>query len=225
MQWCFFIIIKTLIKHSYLTPSTKLLFFTRKILFYVNFGIAKTKYSKANLIDESFSYNVNCSGFISHIIDSQFPKALKEVKDFIKATEMDNRKSNVIPFCLHYYRFLQSYHPKQYWNVISKAKELSCGDMIIICEDDTKITSRGQHIMLIASEIKFTDNTWAACQVYDSVRYGHGLDNRSPDGINGVGEGRIALRVDTTGEITEVKWGPSDAATTYSKFSIARVKI
>lgn len=198
--------------------------FIGEIISGMRLHVAETRYSANNKISHfPTSFHLNCSGLMNYALENQFPPARDEIIQYIKATEKDNGKPDVTPFCLHYYKFMQNNQPKRYWQTVHSSKELSCGDFIIICEDDTKITRRGQHMMMIASEILVQDSTWASCKVFDSVRYGHSLDQRSPDGANGVGEGQIALRIEAD-KVVEIKWGLSEQSTKYSKFAIARVK-
>jgi hypothetical protein len=192
----------------------------------VHSDIAESRYSKTNIINEfpTIKYEVNCSGFINYALNTQYPKAIQEIKNFIKSTE-DNGSPEVTPWCLHYFKFFQDKKNKEFWEYIDDANNLEPGDIIVFCENTEKITKSGQHIMLLASAPQCTGNGWNTCNIYDSTGNGHDFDDpRGRNNISGIGEGKIALQVNSDGTIGSIKWSPTSKMPINATVAIGRIK-
>jgi len=223
-----FLIKKLFIRNIYSDPSSRILHFTSDIVTLVRYNIAESVYSKNNTICEHPSllkYEVNCSGLINHVLDSQYPEALQEIKDYI--IRVDDRKGykNGLPKCLQYYSFFKENTLKKYWEVVDDARKAQAGDVVLFCDNTERVTKFGQHIMLIAGKPKIHEGSRIICSIYDSTGKGHGgNDLRSRDGDNGAGEGVIGLNITGIGAVAQIQWNIADESTGHQNVVIARVK-
>lgn len=186
-----------------------------------------SKYSHSNKVDlSSGSYEVNCFGFVNHILITQkMENSLQEVQNFIDSQENIPRPLNLNPCPVDYVLFLKAITPKQYWIPIYDAKLLTPGDIIAYSSDKKYISpEQGQHIMIVADTIKSSSGSpliWVP--IFDSTKISHGLDDSRKIG-NGIGQGTIGLELDDQGVPRKLQWRTNSKKKLPRTITMARVR-
>lgn len=188
---------------------------------------SSTKYSHSNRVDPARgSYEVDCTGFVNHILFTQNLIAqLDEIQNFIDT--QDNIKKPIFhdPWPSHYVLFLSSIGPKQFWIRIDNAKNLMPGDLIVYSSNKKDLSSEyGQHIMIVSESIKpgrQSSHIWVP--IFDSTKIPHGKkDKRTKDG--GIGQGTIGLQLDDLGSPTSLEWSPESKSKLTRNIKMIRVR-
>jgi len=179
-----------------------------------------TRYSHDNRVDvhQGF-YEVDCTGFVNHILISQkLVKALREVQDFIETERIVPKPKDGLPWPLHYTVFFDSEKPKKNWFPFTNAYMLEPGDVIAYTSNDTRAnpsSEDGQHIMIVAGRYIPIPKSRIWVPIFDSTRKPHGHeDKRGREG--GIGVAIIELELNLKGKPGRLKWYPG------SKFSLNR---
>lgn len=176
-------------------------------------------FSHQNLPSNNGTYSVDCSGFVSLVLNHQnITNPIQEIINFIPKNFSPDIINNT-PSPLHYSFFLQNKPRKQYWDLIDNASSLIPGDFIVYTKhrrniekdnDNKKFdTEYGQHIMIVAGRSQKTaaDPNILWVPIFDSTRTPHGsTDQRSKYNTNGIGEGTIGLVINENNHPIKIVW-------------------
>lgn len=212
------------------------------ILLKIKRNIAETRYDHRNHVEPNKGiYEVDCSGFVNHVLDIVHPKALLEVQEFSQnLQDYPKPKEENQPWPLHYMLFLQSkdsQKPKRHWKSIENALELKPGDIIAYAARNVEIqkklspamgtiqkdycSERGQHVMIVSGPIQ-PETGWVWVPVFDSTKIPHGpKDMRGKEG--GIGNGMIGLELDPKKAPIHLKWSDASRSVLNRNIRMGRV--
>lgn len=179
-------------------------------------------FSHNNLPSNNGTYSVDCSGFVSLVLNHQnITNPIQEVINFIPKNFIPDIINNT-PSPLHYSFFLKNKPHKQYWDLIDNAYSLIPGDFIIYTKHSMEYqnvgqnnynkqfnTEYGQHIMIVAGRSQKTaaDPHILWVPIFDSTKIPHGqTDQRSKHNTNGIGEGTIGLVINEYNHPIKIIW-------------------
>jgi hypothetical protein len=162
-----------------------------------------TTYTHDCLIDESTgTFDIDCSGFVDFILGEVLPPAFAAL-----ASATTSR-----PYAFDYVSFIGSLPPAGTgsWHVVTQAMSLVPGDIISWLEPAVLDSVDTGHVMIVAGA-PVMGSTAASAEadilVIDAASTGHGLmDKRTIDMTSGVGEGTVALTIDSNGAATGYRW-------------------
>jgi hypothetical protein len=191
----------------------------------VEAGTAESVYSKENVVQQyPLKFDVNCSGLTNHALEVQCPGALAELTNFMQSSPI-HKPEHTRPYCVYYQNFISGHGARSFWESVADGRTLRPGDMIVFCQDTTRVTKGMQHIMVVAQQPEFDQTGWAECKIYDSTGIPHGIDDtRLARDCDGVGTGRVGLRIDQAGKLLAFKWGAADGVPLAVEVVAARLK-
>jgi hypothetical protein len=157
-----------------------------------------TAYQHTTYVDEpSHTYDVDCSGFVDYAAARAVPDAFATLQAGTVAR----------PVAKSYVAFIGGLTaPSARWNRRLRAASLVAGDIVAWLEPpDLQSTNTG-HVMVVGGAVVPVTGE-VHVPVIDSVESGHGSnDLRTINQASGVGQGTIALIVDSNGAPTAYRW-------------------
>lgn len=150
-------------------------------------------------------YNVNCSGFVNHVLVSEGNfNAVREIREYIFANnDRTCYRDTYYPRALTFVRFIKSKDEKKYWKTIRNVNDIEPGDIIAYARNLKKVTNSGQHMMIVSNSKK-SEGKWLDVSVFDCTS-GHGSnDFRGSEG--GLGEGIVGIEMNDDGTPKNIKW-------------------
>ena len=167
------------------------------------------QYPPFKICEETGTYDVDCSGFVSYILGRIAPEHYGEISI---------ADGQPVPQAFEYYEFfsLLPASGSGGWSRIERLADIGPGDLIVwqLSPSDSDAEGDTGHIIIVADAPLPLDDGSLAITVYDSSNILHYDDSRLlSDGERktGVGTGTIHFKVDgTTGSPTAFKFGPGD---------------
>ena len=196
----------------------------------------KSSFSHNNTIDvEAGVFEVNCKGFVNHVLSSKAPDALAEIVNFMCSCDYELPLSiDGSPRSHHYVYFFKSLLDNQNskslnWQSVTSVNHLKRGDILAYTFSDLeKINERGmgQHVMIVAEPIEknIAGEAEAIVSIFDSTKTPHGESDIRQNGKTGIGRGEICLKTDSNGCPIFIKWDQQKKKYQPKAIAIGRLK-
>ena len=164
-----------------------------------------TKYQHKTEIDEATgTFNVDCSGFVSYVLQRVTPERYAEIPKEAK----QNR-----PRAFKYYEFFAalSVGPSDGWRRLPHLWDCKRGDIIAWRFKQIESGKDTGHVLIVAGEPELLTDGNVAVPVYDSAATPHFDDSRDTPGDpqTGVGRGTLVFEVDDDGSPVAVQFSPA----------------
>jgi len=187
-----------------------------------------TRYSHDNNIDEKKGrYEVDCSGFVGHVLERAAPEAFNTLQVKIKNARSGKMRRLL---ALHFVEFLSGLeddsHTSIRWEVIPKVEDIKAGDIVSwLMPEDMESVNTG-HVMIASGAARQNpkrDDEFLV-PIFDSTSEPHGkTDKRANDAPNGVGEGVIGLIANRKGAPIAYRWVGGASADRETTIKIGRI--
>lgn len=152
--------------------------------------------------DSKGRYEVNCSRYITRVLDDAVPEALDEIREYFNTS---------VPRAEDYYSYFKSISKggtRGRWRRPSEFSDLRPGDLLVWKYKEENDRGTTGHMNFIVSvpqrDTRFSSPVYRV-RVSDSARSGHTNDNRGSSG-SGVGAGDILVKVDSSGQPIAYAW-------------------
>jgi cell wall-associated NlpC family hydrolase len=163
-----------------------------------------TKYQhKTHIDEETGTFDVDCSGFVSYVLHRVTPEGYAEIPK--EATH--NR-----PRAFKYYEFFASLpgESSNAWRLLENLRQCKRGDIIAWRFKEVVPGKDTGHVLIVAGEPESLTDGNVAVPVYDSAATPHFDDSRDVPGEakSGVGSGTLVFEVDGDGSPVAVQFSP-----------------
>ncbi len=178
------------------SSSRQLLFQAERVLA----NVKSTQYSHTSEVDEAEGlYRLDCSAFISFLLSSVVPQALRSVS-------VDPRHSHARAINF-YTRFSNTPAERadRGWRRIVRLMDAEPGDIVAWRKDPLPKKGNTGHVLMILEKPVMEDDEMIRVRVLDASRSGHFQDTRKK-GSGGVGAGMMWFRVDSEGRPVAYHW-------------------
>ena len=164
-----------------------------------------TKYQhKTHIDEETATFYVDCSGFVSYVLQRVAPERYAEVP---KEATHDR------PRAFKYYEFFASLpgEPTKGWRLLENLRKCRRGDIIAWKFKQIEPGKDTGHVLIVAGEPESLTDGNVAVPVYDSAATPHFDDSRDVSGEAhpGVGSGTLVFEVNDNGSPLAVQFSPS----------------
>ena len=176
-------------------------------------AVAHTVYQHTTFIDEStHTYDVDCSGFVNYVMARAVPDALTALQSGTQPR----------PVAKSYVGFTSGLPAVvSRWERVTRAQDLVAGDILSWLEPTDVVSTSTGHVMIVSAAVTPVTSgasdagdagdagvvTEVRTPVIDSTESGHGpTDPRTINNTTGVGQGTIALVVDSQGAPVAYRW-------------------
>jgi hypothetical protein len=156
--------------------------------------VRETHYQHRTHVDMSRgAYDMDCSGFVDYLLEQNAPVQFAPLR-----IEPGHTRPRAAVYFDLFTRLNKS--PLPGWEAVPKIGEARRGDIIAwkLTASTDRPGDTGHVVIVAAAPVEQTSHLYRV-QVYDSSVIHHDEDSRT-EGTNGVGEGVITFRVDTSGQ-------------------------
>ena len=200
--------------------------------------LKETRYTHTIRIDAAAGrFEVDCSGFVEHVLDMATPKALADLRSRLPSLVGTQPKR---PLAKHFVAYFQALASGQvtsvHWQALSRAEDLRPGDVVAwLMPADLESRNTG-HVMIVREKARaasFTPITKEPLEwivpVTDATSTRHGRnDSRFSSKATGVGTGEVVLVADAQapkeqwGHIVGYRWSPESQNLRTTTVAMAR---
>ena len=179
-----------------------------------------THYDHKTFINEKQGiYYVDCSSFISYVVQQKVPLALSSLT--IDAHHTRLRAQNFYD----YFKSLQQGQSSEHWMAVTSMSEVEVGDIIAwkySPQEQQEKKNTGHMIVVAAKPILEAPNLYKI-RVIDSSSGKHANDTRTLQKTDGIGMGEMWFRVDEQGYPVGLYWSDKNKKESQHLIAIGRV--
>ena len=177
----------------------------------------ETHYDHKMSIDEKQgSYSLDCSGFVSYILQKKAPLALSVLPIDKHYTRV--RAQNFYD----YFKRLQKESTFTYWIPIQSMRELQAGDILAWKYDPSLQKKDTGHVVIASEKPVLEEPNLYRIRVIDSSNGKHANDTRAKES-NGIGSGDMWFRVDENDYPIGIYWSSKDKKESQHPIAMGRV--